>query len=119
MPSLDPTTTPVDCAARAGMESSPLTGSAEAHTLPALSSGLSRQRRWQLKQEKANQCRQCGGPLLTQHHCADCAEKIQTRNRNRYRLAHGIPLDAPLSKNGRPRIGSLSHQLPHSQLQQP
>jgi hypothetical protein len=42
-------------------------------------------------------------PPATQHlYCEECFVKNRDIARNRYRLAHGIPLDAPLGP-GRPR----------------
>lgn len=114
-----PTTTPGECAARAGTESSTLTGSAEAHTPPVSSESMSRQLRWQRNQLKKQNCRQCGEPKVDRNHCAVCAEKLRIRARNRYRLLKGIPLEAPLAKNGRPRSSALGTSLTGSQPLQP
>jgi len=35
--------------------------------------------------------------------CAGCRDVDRINSRNRYRLRHGIPLDAPLSPQGRQR----------------
>lgn len=40
-------------------------------------------------------CRICAKPAVTKHHCAYHADKQREYSRNKYRAAHGIPLDAP------------------------
>lgn len=112
-----PTTTPSECAARAGTESSTLTGGAEAPASLVSPESVSRQLRWQHKQIKEQNCRQCGEPKVDKNHCAACAEKLRTRARNRYRLRAGIPLEAPLAKNGRPRIAGSKVQVPSSRFE--
>ena len=44
----------------------------------------------------------------TRVHCGSCAEKTRKLRRDAYRLKAGIPLDAPLAKQGRPRLGRPS-----------
>lgn len=108
-PLTEPTTPPDARAASVEAVSSELTGAAAAPAVPV--SSESRQIRWQQKQLKKNNCRQCGRPKVNKHHCADCAEKIRIRARNRYRLKVGIPIDAPLTGNGRP-VGGFKVQVP-------
>ena len=60
---------------------------------------------------KAGRCGWCGkrrpvGDGGTRALCASCAEKNRTYHRSAYRLKVGIPLDAPLAPNGRPRTGA-------------
>ena len=40
-------------------------------------------------------CQICAKPAVTKHHCAFHADKQREYSRNKYRAAHGIPLDAP------------------------
>lgn len=116
IPPTEPTTPPDVSAASVEAVSSELTGAAAAPAVPA--SAESRQIRWQQKQLKKNNCRQCGRPKVNKHHCAECAEKIRVRARNRYRLKVGIPIEAPLSRNGRP-IGGSKSQVPSDRLSAP
>lgn len=99
-----PTTTPGECAARAGTESSTLTGSVEAHTPPV----LNKQQRSHRRRQALGLCRLCDDLKVDKNHCKKHAEQLRIAARNRYRLLAGIPLDAPLSNNGRPRIGSTA-----------
>jgi hypothetical protein len=49
----------------------------------------------------------CSKPIVAYGHlCKKHALKQRKRCRNRYRLAHGIPLDAPI-RVGRPRLKLL------------
>ena len=64
----------------------------------------SRQYREQEENVKNGKCRYCRKPLSTKFHCEKCAEKIRARARNQYRAKVGIPLEAPLSKSGRPKM---------------
>jgi hypothetical protein len=66
--------------------------------------GVSRQRKWQIKNQEAGRCPRCGGPLgVSSHTCDVCLIKHRTRERNRKRRKAGIPLDAPLRPGGRGR----------------
>jgi len=57
---------------------------------------LSRSAEWQLANVFMGLCRQCGkDPIPGKKVCEQCREKQAERARNRYRLKHGIPLDAP------------------------
>ena len=66
---------------------------------------LSRQRRWQLVRQAEGKCPRCGQKLRNKEiwHCARCAAVIRVTARNAYRRKHGIPLDKPLGRGGRPR----------------
>ena len=61
----------------------------------------SRQYLQQEKNVKNGKCRFCPKPLYTKQHCKDCAEKVRVRARNKYRKKVGIPLDSPITKEGR------------------
>lgn len=113
-PPTEPTTPPDARAASIEVVSSELPAAAAAPVAPAPSipaSSGSRQLRWQKKQLKLANCRQCGRPKVTKHHCAECAEKMRIKARNRYRLKVGIPIDAPLTGNGRPLFNSSKVQV--------
>jgi hypothetical protein len=56
----------------------------------------SKQRKWQKEQIAKRLCTLCNEPLSTTQHCAEHAEGKRARERNRYRKAKGIPLEAPL-----------------------
>jgi hypothetical protein len=58
---------------------------------------------WQKQKIEQGLCLQCGrvpfgGDGGTKNRCASCATKSRDYNRNRYRIAKGIPLDKPVSK---------------------
>jgi hypothetical protein len=61
-----------------------------------------KQVKWQLKKNAEGLCRQCGRPADGRMHCTDCIIKFRVRNRNYYRIKHGISIDAPLAACGRP-----------------
>lgn len=64
----------------------------------------SKQKRWQEAKALAGLCITCGkNPAEEKCYCAACAERQRDKARARYRLKKGIPLDAPLMPNGRPR----------------
>lgn len=63
---------------------------------------MSRQRKWQIIRMQAGLCCQCGKPADSGEMCRVCRERKMTAARNRYRLLHGIPLDAPV-RRARPR----------------
>ena len=64
----------------------------------------SKQRRWQQRQIEKGLCIKCSKPAVNGgRYCARHQAYERVRNRNRYRKAKGIPLDAPLSTRGRPR----------------
>ncbi len=45
--------------------------------------GMSRQRRWQLKQREQGKCTICGKPKVMADHCLDCWDKWQEGQRKR------------------------------------
>ncbi len=56
----------------------------------------SKSRQRQLKYYNQGRCIRCGAtPLNTANHCHACAELIRVYYRNRYRISHNLPLDAP------------------------
>jgi len=65
---------------------------------------MTRQRKWQLAQNDAGLCMYCSERLAagSGYFCKGHAELVRTRLRNRYRVRHGIALDAPVVR-GRPR----------------
>jgi hypothetical protein len=63
---------------------------------------MTRQRRWQLKQNAKGLCALCAAAAVDGYHCARHLADNRDRYRNSYRLKHGIPLDAPIMR-GRPR----------------
>lgn len=64
-------------------------------------SELSRQHKWSRKQADEGRCGSCG-KTAEGLFCVDCRQKRRDRDRNRYRMAKGIPIDAVVTK-GRPR----------------
>ena len=62
---------------------------------------MTRQYQWALRRREAGLCVTCGKKAKAQM-CKVCWAKRRDYNRNRYRKAHGIPLDAPI-KVGRIR----------------
>jgi hypothetical protein len=50
----------------------------------------------QRRRRDAGLCITCATPAVDGWHCQRCKEANAVRLRNRYRLRHGIPLDAPL-----------------------
>lgn len=57
---------------------------------------LEKQSAYQQRHESAGLCRQCPRLAVSgQLFCETCLEKSRSACRNRYRLKHGIPLDAP------------------------
>ena len=62
----------------------------------------SRQARYQEKHWKAGLCILCSEPAKSRCLCDEHLAKARERERNKYRMAHGIPLNAPL-QGGRPR----------------
>ena len=65
---------------------------------------ISRQRKWQIEKRDAGLCIKCGKTAERGGLCLHHLELRRTDGRNRYRKKRGIPLDAPISKNGRKRI---------------
>ena len=59
----------------------------------------------QLRKRARGLCAHCPQPLDPQSgtYCSAHLERARVQARNRYREAHGIPLDDPLLKQGRPR----------------
>ena len=57
---------------------------------------MSRQRAWQVRQNAAGKCAFCNEPIYRIDACKRHYERRKAWCRNRYRAAHGIPLDAPL-----------------------
>jgi hypothetical protein len=66
--------------------------------------GISRQRKWQIKQHDLGNCLVCGKKAVSKFYCYKHTLEARKRNRNRVRQIAGIPFDAPLSKRGRPRL---------------
>lgn len=62
----------------------------------------SKQSEWQYRHEQMGLCRSCSKPATDGVYCDKHGEANRTRDRNRYRMAHGIPLDAPPMRT-RPR----------------
>jgi hypothetical protein len=60
--------------------------------------GLTKQRRWQLKMLAAGRCQQCGAMRVAGSavHCGICRDKDRTAGRNRHRRRVGIPLNVPV-----------------------
>jgi hypothetical protein len=69
---------------------------------------VSYQRRWQIRMEDDGRCGHCGKPAVRAGHCRECREKKNNRARNRYRLAHGIPIDAPIGPQGPKRYAHFA-----------
>jgi hypothetical protein len=67
---------------------------------------VARVQRWQHRRRANGQCVKCSLPSGRDFYCEACRERTRESNRARYRAAHGIPLDAPLDRRGRPRIGA-------------
>ncbi|MDA7640524.1 hypothetical protein N8787_02700 [Opitutaceae bacterium] len=67
-------------------------------------SRVSRQLKWQREKKKNGLCTQCGKRPTDNALCPPCREKAREKNLKRHRLIAGIPLDAPLGNQGRPRI---------------
>lgn len=66
---------------------------------------VSRQSRWQARRRASGLCYICGSePAIDGWHCNGCREKGRASRRNYYRKKVGIPLNAPISKCGRPRV---------------
>ena len=68
---------------------------------------VSRQRLLQRKWAAEGRCRICGQPQAAGGRGAVCERHRQAdrdKARDNYRRKHGIPLDAPLRKAGRPRL---------------
>lgn len=63
----------------------------------------SRQRRYQQRHKAAGLCHLCPEPAVGKTFCRLHLDLTRDNTRNRYRLAHGISLDKPLGKQGRPR----------------
>lgn len=60
---------------------------------------LSKQRKFQLRQKEKGLCSLCNEPVAGENNSTTCIkhrDENRVRNRNRYRKAKGIPLDAPL-----------------------
>lgn len=81
---------------------------------PKLNDGLdrelSRQRRYQIRNQQENKCVICGGKTLTRNLCKFHAEKSRAASRKRYRLKAGIPLDAPIKKT-KDRVEDKRHRI--------
>ena len=71
---------------------------------------ISRQRVWQLKQQKEGKCCICGEPLSTKWNCKEHAAMQRDKARERYRKKVGKDIDGPLVKTGRKRIEEESCQ---------
>ncbi len=65
--------------------------------------GMSRQRRWQLKKAASGLCTICGKPKVSGDFCAVHLEANRKNSNRHARIKAGIPLDTPLKKTGRPR----------------
>ncbi|MCK5605074.1 hypothetical protein KAR91_24505 [Candidatus Pacearchaeota archaeon] len=66
-----------------------------------------KQQRWQEKQESEGKCTKCNEPLFSKCYCKAHTEEMRERARNRYRKKNGLPLNAPLTKTGRKKIGEV------------
>jgi len=64
---------------------------------------MTRQRKKQIALSAEGLCCICAKPKVSKNFCTACREKNRNANIIRYRTKVGIPLDAPLSKRGRPR----------------
>lgn len=62
---------------------------------------LSRQRIWQIEQHELGLCPICASPANAGYHCQKHTEYYREYYRNYYRRKRGIPLSAPISKQGR------------------
>lgn len=65
-----------------------------------------KQVRWQRKQMANGRCATCGEPADGMY-CPKHRRIIRKKQRDRQRIKAGIPLDAPLSKRGRPRLKTI------------
>ena len=65
-------------------------------------------REYQSRQLAAGRCPTCGRKRhkKSKRFCIRHLRHHRKVSRDRYRLAHGIPLDAPLARSGRPRIST-------------
>lgn len=60
---------------------------------------MNRQRQWQLDRLASGRCPGCGRAAVPgKTCCVECGEDQRIRARNRYRIKHGIPLDAPVRR---------------------
>ena len=62
-----------------------------------------RQRKWQIEKQNQCLCIICGKSADAGNVCSLHREQRRKRSRDAYRKKHGIPLDAPLSSQGRKR----------------
>lgn len=64
-----------------------------------------RQRKWQRARSAEGKCELCAADAGSGTRCGSCRDKQRKRSRDRYRAAHGIPLDAPKHSTygGKPR----------------
>lgn len=61
---------------------------------------IKRSMKWQKKQKTLGLCHVCNKLKVNKTHCAFHRDKQAEGNRNRNRIKHGIPLDAPLHVPG-------------------
>lgn len=76
-----------------------------------------RQRKWQRLAQAEGKCTLCGKPAVNRAHCEHHREKQREYSRNKYRAAHGIPLDAPKHsfRSGKP----VPQDLPEPRIRKP
>jgi len=67
---------------------------------------ISRQRKWQLRQQALGQCTQCGEPAISQDRCLDCliasreAQRAKRRQGRRYLNSLSYRLESAAEKLG-------------------